>query len=51
MENENAMYFADVKRKSFNKGWNAAVKKVEYWLNTRKASEATIEQFKQFMKE
>lgn len=51
MESENAMRLDDVKRKSFNKGWKAAVKKAEEWLNSRKASENIIEQFKQFMKE
>jgi len=51
MENEDIMCLDDAKRKSFNKGWKAAIKKAEEWLNLRMASENTIEQFKQFMKE
>ena len=45
------MRINDAKRRSFNNGWKAAVKKAEEWLNLRMASENTIDQFKQFMKE
>jgi len=51
MEKEDVMRINDAKRRSFNNGWKAAIKKAEEWLNSRKASENTIEQFKQFMKE
>lgn len=33
MENEDVMRINDVKRRSFNKGWKAAVKKAEKWLS------------------
>lgn len=32
MENENKMCLDDAKRKSFNKGWNSAIKKAEQWM-------------------
>jgi hypothetical protein len=51
MEKEDVMRINDAKRRSFNNGWKAAIKKAEEWLNSRKASENIIEQFKQFMKE
>lgn len=51
MEQEDVMRLNDAKRKSFNHGWKAAKKKTIEWLNSRMASENTIEQYKRFMEE
>lgn len=50
MEQEDVMRLNDAKRRSFENGWKAAIKKFEEWLNIRKVSEDTIEEFKRFMK-
>lgn len=51
MENEDVMRINDAKRRSYNSGWKAAEKKTIKWLNSRMASENTIEQYKRFMED
>jgi len=48
MENENKIRLNDAKRKSFNDGWNSAIKKAEQWM-TKKGYD--VNDFKKFMKD